>query len=288
MTQTRLYPNWKENVLFATEGPSHQELIVADGFRAVLVGLEAGQKIAPHPGSAAAYHFLEGSGSMIVDGERLAVGAGATVVVPSGASRGIEAETRLALLGTQAAVKGAKMGPLMKVGPIVMFGLMIGVMIVSVLMFAGSGGMGLGMLRLMMGAGGGAGLGLVGAMLLPFLGMLAMAVVMFFLCRKMAGSGPMPGMMHHRGHMPGMMGHGHHTESQSEESAMNTVTTTIPAVNCAHCKMTIEREVGKLAGVAFVSVNVDAKQAVIRFDAPATKAGIRALLAEIGYPAESQ
>ena len=159
MTQTRLYPNWKESVLFTTEGPGHQELIVTDTFRAVLVGLEAGQKIPPHPTSAAAYHFLEGSGAMIVDGERLAVEAGATVVVPSGAPRGVEAETRLAFLGTQAVMGTPKWGSLMKYGPMIMFGLMIGVMIISALMFSGSGGIGLGMLRMMMSAGSG-GLGL--------------------------------------------------------------------------------------------------------------------------------
>jgi len=49
--------------------------------------------------------------------------------------------------------------------------------------------------------------------------------------------------------------------------------------------MTIEREVGELAGVQQVSVNVDARQAEIGFDSPATQEQIEALLAEIGYPA---
>ena len=40
---------------------------------------------------------------MIVDGERLAIRPGATVVVPEGAVRGVEAETRLAFLGSQSA-----------------------------------------------------------------------------------------------------------------------------------------------------------------------------------------
>ena len=48
--------------------------------------------------------------------------------------------------------------------------------------------------------------------------------------------------------------------------------------------MTIEREVGKLTGVASVSVDVDAKRAVIKFEPPTTKAEIEALLVEIGYP----
>ena len=47
------------------------------------------------------YHFLEGCGWMIVDDERLPVGPGATVVMPAGTVRGIEAETRLAFLATR-------------------------------------------------------------------------------------------------------------------------------------------------------------------------------------------
>ena len=40
---------------------------------------------------------------MIVDGQRFAVTAGATLVVPQGAERGMEAETRLAFLATRVA-----------------------------------------------------------------------------------------------------------------------------------------------------------------------------------------
>lgn len=98
-----LYPDWKKIVVFAADGPQPQKLIETETFRAVLVGLEAGQRIPAHPAPASAYHFLEGSGWMVVDGARFAVGPGATMVVPGGAARGVEAETRLAFLGTQAA-----------------------------------------------------------------------------------------------------------------------------------------------------------------------------------------
>ena len=101
MTQTKLYPTWKEAVVYDKDGPRHQELIVTDTFRAVLVGLEAGQKIPPHPTSSGAYHFLEGSGRMIVGEESFTVDAGVTVVVPDGAMRGIEAETQLAFLAVR-------------------------------------------------------------------------------------------------------------------------------------------------------------------------------------------
>ena len=290
MTQTKLYPTWKEAVVYDKDGPRHQELIVTDTFRAVLVGLEAGQKIPPHPTSSGAYHFLEGSGWMIVDGERLAVEPGATVVVPNGVLRGVDAETRLAFLGTQAVMQKPKREPLMKFAPMIMFGLMIGVMIIGVLMFSGSGGWWPGMLRLMMSSGSGdLGLGMWGAMLLPFVGLIFMLFVMFFFYRWMVGSsGTMSGITDRRGLMSKMMGHGHTPQSQSEENTMATLTYNIPAISCRHCKMRIESKVGKLSGVGSVSVDVDAKQAVIKFTTPATEAEIEALLVEIGYPPEGE
>ena len=68
---------------------------------------------------------------------------------------------------------------------------------------------------------------------------------------------------------------------------MNTVTYNIPKVSCGHCKMNIEREVGKLSGVASVTVDVGAKKAIIKYDSPATKAEIEELLIEMGYPPEN-
>ncbi len=103
MSQTKLYPNWQDVIVFSPDGPQPQKLLETEALMAVLVGLEAGQKIPPHPAPTAVYHFLEGNGWMIVDGERLAVQPGATVVAPDGATRGIEAETRLAILATRTA-----------------------------------------------------------------------------------------------------------------------------------------------------------------------------------------
>lgn len=103
MIRTMLYSDWREHVVFADDGPKPQKLLETSTFRAVLVGLEPGQRIPPHPAPASAYYILDGTGWMIVDGERLAIRPGATVVVPDGAVRGVEAETRLAFLGAQAA-----------------------------------------------------------------------------------------------------------------------------------------------------------------------------------------
>lgn len=98
-----LYPNWKEKVVFSADGPQPQVLAENEKLKVIVAGLEPGQKIPPHPEASAMYHFLEGTGWMIVDDERFAVGLGATVVMPDGAKRGIEAETRLAFLAARVA-----------------------------------------------------------------------------------------------------------------------------------------------------------------------------------------
>ncbi len=90
------------------------------------------------------------------------------------------------------------------------------------------------------------------------------------------------------GLMSGMMGHNHNPQLQLEETEMTTITYNIPAVSCGHCKMTIEREVGKLPGVSSVNVDVRSKQAIIKLVIPVTGSEIESLLAEIGYPVESQ
>lgn len=67
---------------------------------------------------------------------------------------------------------------------------------------------------------------------------------------------------------------------------MTTVTYTVPAISCGHCTHTIETEVGELKGVQAVKAEVDTKKVVITFDAPASEAIIKDLLAEINYPVD--
>jgi copper chaperone CopZ len=67
---------------------------------------------------------------------------------------------------------------------------------------------------------------------------------------------------------------------------MTTVTYTVPAISCGHCTHTIETEVGDLQGVQSVKADEATKKVVITFDTPADEAKIKALLAEINYPAE--
>jgi len=67
---------------------------------------------------------------------------------------------------------------------------------------------------------------------------------------------------------------------------MTTVTYTVPAISCGHCTHTIETEVGELQGVQSVKADMETKKVEITFDVPASEEGIKALLAEINYPAE--
>ena len=67
---------------------------------------------------------------------------------------------------------------------------------------------------------------------------------------------------------------------------MTTVTYSVPAISCGHCTHTIETELSDLQGVQSVKAEIDTKKVVITFDAPASEEKIKALLAEIDYPAE--
>lgn len=102
MPGTTLYPEWREQIVYAPHGPQPRVLLENERVKVILAGLEPGQVIPGHAEATAVYHFLEGTGWMVVDGEKLAVGPGATVVMPDGAVRGIEAQTRLAFLATKA------------------------------------------------------------------------------------------------------------------------------------------------------------------------------------------
>ena len=66
---------------------------------------------------------------------------------------------------------------------------------------------------------------------------------------------------------------------------MTTVTYSVPAIHCGHCTHTIETEVGELQGVQAVKADLDSKKVQITFESPTSEDKIKALLAEINYPA---
>ena len=67
---------------------------------------------------------------------------------------------------------------------------------------------------------------------------------------------------------------------------MTTVTYSVPAISCGHCTHTIETELGDMQGIQSVKADEATKKVEIKFEAPADEQKIRALLAEINYPAE--
>jgi quercetin dioxygenase-like cupin family protein len=97
------FQDTKSKAVFAADGPKPQFLIDTPQFKALVVGLEAGQQIPQHPGEAAMYHFLEGEGLMTVGEETYAVKPGVTAVAAAGVKRGIKANTRLVFLGSKGA-----------------------------------------------------------------------------------------------------------------------------------------------------------------------------------------
>lgn len=56
----------------------------------------------------------------------------------------------------------------------------------------------------------------------------------------------------------------------------------VPAVNCGHCRAAITEEVGKLAGVVSVEVDLDAKRVTVS-GAALDDAAVRAAIDEAGF-----
>lgn len=66
---------------------------------------------------------------------------------------------------------------------------------------------------------------------------------------------------------------------------MDTKTFSVPNISCGHCVMTIKRELSELDGVTSVEGDVESKTVTVAWTTPASEDGIKALLAEINYPA---
>jgi quercetin dioxygenase-like cupin family protein len=94
-------PDWRELVTYASPGPQPTLLRDDDAVRILMAGLEPGGRIPAHAERLAVYHVLDGTGSMIVDDARYPLSPGATVIAPRGSQRGMDAETRLAILAVR-------------------------------------------------------------------------------------------------------------------------------------------------------------------------------------------
>ena len=101
-TTSQIYfADTKSKAVFAAGGPQPQFLMETPGFKALVVGLEAGGQIPAHPDRAAMYHVLEGTGLMTVGDEVFEIKPGVTILVPDGVKRGMNAKTRVIFLGSK-------------------------------------------------------------------------------------------------------------------------------------------------------------------------------------------
>lgn len=66
---------------------------------------------------------------------------------------------------------------------------------------------------------------------------------------------------------------------------MTNLTLNVPNISCGHCVHTIQSELSELEGVGKVLASSETKQVTVSFDPPADEEKIKALLAEINYPA---
>jgi quercetin dioxygenase-like cupin family protein len=91
--------DWRHALAPQQAGPNVTVLHESAQLKVVLVGLAPGQALPPHPGPAASFHVLSGTGAVMVDGVEHAVSAGATVIVAPGAQRSVSAASPLVFLG---------------------------------------------------------------------------------------------------------------------------------------------------------------------------------------------
>jgi copper chaperone len=60
---------------------------------------------------------------------------------------------------------------------------------------------------------------------------------------------------------------------------------TVPAMHCGHCERAVKEEVGAVAGVASVDIDLDAKLVTVRGNG-LDDAALRAAIEEAGYTAD--
>lgn len=94
-----VWPDWRAVVAAKDTGPDLVVLHESAALKVVLVALAAGQALPEHPGPAASFHILDGTGSVIVDGVEHPVSAGATVIAPPETHRAVRATSPLVFLG---------------------------------------------------------------------------------------------------------------------------------------------------------------------------------------------
>ncbi len=64
---------------------------------------------------------------------------------------------------------------------------------------------------------------------------------------------------------------------------MTTLTLSVPDISCGHCKASIEGALQPLDGVTSATVDIEARNVAVSFDAPATLDSVIATIEEQGY-----
>lgn len=95
------YPDTQSQAVLGQQGSQPQFLANDDHFKVVLRRLDPGEQIPVHPDALAVYHFLAGSGTMIVDDQPYPITAGATLITPAGSARGMQATTQVIFLAAK-------------------------------------------------------------------------------------------------------------------------------------------------------------------------------------------
>jgi quercetin dioxygenase-like cupin family protein len=93
------WSDWRSIVAPRDDGPDVAVLHESAELKVVLVALAAGQALPAHPGPAASFHILSGTGAVVIDGVAHPVSAGATVIAASGTRRSVRAASALVFLG---------------------------------------------------------------------------------------------------------------------------------------------------------------------------------------------
>ena len=66
MTDNVIFPDWKEFVVYSEKGMQPQVLVETKNYKSVVAGMAPGNAMPAHAEGPAIFHFLEGSGKMIV------------------------------------------------------------------------------------------------------------------------------------------------------------------------------------------------------------------------------
>lgn len=93
------WPDWRSVVATRDTGPDVAVLHESAELKVVLVALAAGQGLPAHPGPAASFHILSGTGAVVIDEVAHPVSAGATVIAAPGTRRAVRATSPLVFLG---------------------------------------------------------------------------------------------------------------------------------------------------------------------------------------------